>query len=197
MIRLSEVCGSSLTILREGEFDSLGLCGAKAGIRLLTFCGSPKFLRMALKNPDISCLMVPPELAETALTAGPERGVCTAADLRSDFFKVLMASLGFLSTLLLSKGCCSNANCQQKGNQLFHNRSVLIIVHRALQLGKSCARVDEILDNLLVACRLAGRGFGENKIAQHYQKGETHRQSKIRHKIEPALAFRYPGQLRT
>ena len=88
MIRLSEVCGSSLTLLREGEFDSLGLCGAKAGIRLLTFCGSPKFLRMALKNPDVSCLMVPPELAETALAAGPERGVCTAADLRSDFFKL-------------------------------------------------------------------------------------------------------------
>lgn len=88
MIRLSEVCRKDWSLLRDGEFDGLGLCGAKAGIPLLTFCGSPKFLRMALKNPDVTCLMVPAELAEQALAAQPERGVCAVPNLRVDFFSL-------------------------------------------------------------------------------------------------------------
>ena len=88
MIRLSEICRPGWELLQEGEFSSLGLCTARAGIPLLTFCGNAKFLRMALKNPDISCLMIPPELAEQTLKAAPEKGVVTVPDLRIDFFKL-------------------------------------------------------------------------------------------------------------
>lgn len=88
MIRLSEICKPGWDLLRDGEFASLGLCSAKAGIPLLTFCGNAKFLRMALKNPDISCLMIPPELADQALAAEPARGVLTVPDLRIDFFSL-------------------------------------------------------------------------------------------------------------
>ena len=88
MIRLSEICKPEWELLRDGEFASLGLCTAKAGIPLLTFCGNAKFLRKALKNPDISCLMIPPELSDQALAAEPVRGVITVPDLRIDFFKL-------------------------------------------------------------------------------------------------------------
>ena len=88
MIRLSEICKPDWKLLRDGEFSSLGLCTAKAGIPLLTFCGNAKFLRMALKNPDVSCLMIPPELADRALAAGPARGVMAVPDLRIDFFSL-------------------------------------------------------------------------------------------------------------
>ncbi len=88
MIRLSEICRPDWKLLRDGEFTGLGLCTARAGIPLLTFCGNPKFLRLASKNPDISCLMVPPELSEQALKAEPSRGVVSVPNLRIDFFKL-------------------------------------------------------------------------------------------------------------
>ncbi len=88
MIRLSEICRPGWELLRDGEFAGLGLCTARAGIPLLTFCGNTKFLRLASKNPDISCLMVPPELSEQALNAEPSRGVVSVPSLRIDFFKL-------------------------------------------------------------------------------------------------------------
>ena len=75
-------------MLRDGEFAGLGLCGARSGIPLLTFCGNGKFLRMALKNPDISCVMIPPDLADQALEADASRGILTVPDLRVSFFKL-------------------------------------------------------------------------------------------------------------
>ncbi len=86
MIRLSEICRPGWELLRDGEFAGLGLCTARAGIPLLTFCGNAKFLRKALKNPDVSCLMIPPELADQALAAEPSRGIAAVPNLRTDFF---------------------------------------------------------------------------------------------------------------
>ena len=88
LIRLSEICLPDWKLLRDGEFASLGLCGTKAGMPLLTFCGNAKFLRSALKNPDIACLMVSEEIAEAALSAEPERGVVVVPNLRIDFFSL-------------------------------------------------------------------------------------------------------------
>lgn len=88
LIRLSEICLPEWQLLHDGEFESLGLCSAKAGIALLTFCGNAKFLRMALKNPDVSCVMIPPELAERAVQSDREIGICTVPELRIDFFKL-------------------------------------------------------------------------------------------------------------
>ncbi len=88
LIRLSEIVKEDWSLLREGKFASLGLCSAQAGIPLLTFCGNAKFLRMALKNPDISCVLIPPELAEQALKADSKRGFCVVPNLRIDFFEL-------------------------------------------------------------------------------------------------------------
>ncbi|MBR6088889.1 MAG: hypothetical protein IKP86_03075 [Anaerolineaceae bacterium] len=86
LIRLSEVCLPEWELLRDGVFGGLGLCTARAGIPLLTFCGSTKFLRIALKNPEITCLMIPPDLKEKALASAPDRGIVSVPDLRVDFF---------------------------------------------------------------------------------------------------------------
>lgn len=88
LIRLSEICLPEWQLLHDGEFESLGLCSAKAGIPLLTFCGNAKFLRMALKNPDVSCVMIPQELAERAVQSDREIGICTVPNLRIDFFEL-------------------------------------------------------------------------------------------------------------
>ena len=88
MIRLSEICKEEWKLVRDGAFASLGLCGARAGIPLLTFCGNMKFLRIALKNPDVSCVMIPPDLEEQATAADPERGFCVVPNLRVDFFEL-------------------------------------------------------------------------------------------------------------
>ncbi|MBQ6505529.1 MAG: hypothetical protein IJI57_16610 [Flexilinea sp.] len=88
LIRLSEICLPEWTLVRDGAFASLGLCTASAGLPLLTFCGNKKFLRMALKNPDISCVMIPPELREQAEAADTQHGIVTVPDLRIDFFRL-------------------------------------------------------------------------------------------------------------
>lgn len=88
IIKLSEVCLPDWHLLRDGEFASLGLCSAKSGIPLLTFCGNRKFLRMALKNPDVSCVLVPEELGVEALEADNSRGICAVPDLRKNFFEL-------------------------------------------------------------------------------------------------------------
>ena len=88
MIHLSEICLPGWELVRDGAFSSLGLCTAHAGIPLLTFCGNKKFLRMALKNPDVSCLMIPPELREQAQMSGTQHGIITVPSLRIDFFEL-------------------------------------------------------------------------------------------------------------
>lgn len=88
LIRLSEICQENWKVLRDGEFASLGLCSAQAGIPLLTFCGNLKFLRMALKNPDVSCIMIPEELSGKALELDRERGFLAVPNLRIDFFEL-------------------------------------------------------------------------------------------------------------
>lgn len=88
MIHLSEVCLPGWKILRDGEFAGLGLCTAVSGIPLLTFCGNAKFLRMALKNPDISCVMIPPELEEKVMETDGSHGILSVPNLRIDFFQL-------------------------------------------------------------------------------------------------------------
>ena len=88
LIRLSEICKEDWTLLRDGAFAGLGLCGARAGIPLLTFCGNAKFLRIALKNPDVSCVMIPPELSGQAAVSESDRGFCVVPNLRIEFFQL-------------------------------------------------------------------------------------------------------------
>ena len=88
LIRLSEICQENWKVLRDGEFASLGLCSAQAGLPLLTFCGNLKFLRMALKNPDVSCVMISEELTGKALELDRERGFLAVPNLRIDFFEL-------------------------------------------------------------------------------------------------------------
>ncbi len=86
LIRLSEICLDDWRLVRDNGFASLGLCSARAGIPLLTFCGNGKFLRMALKNPDITCLMISPALESQALASSADLGILVVPDLRIDFF---------------------------------------------------------------------------------------------------------------
>lgn len=86
MIRLSEICKNDWQLIRDGEFESLGLCNARAGIPLLTFCGNQKFFETALRNKDISCVMIPLEMAETL--TDHQKGVIAVPDLRIDFFSL-------------------------------------------------------------------------------------------------------------
>ncbi len=86
LIRLSEICRDGWRLVRDNGFAGLGLCSARAGIPLLTFCGNGKFLRMALKNPNVSCLMIPPDLEDSALAARTGHGILVVPNLRIDFF---------------------------------------------------------------------------------------------------------------
>ncbi len=86
MFTLKEITTETLRLVRDGEFASLGLCGADAGMPILTFCGNMKFLKSALKNPNVSCVMVPESFAETAAESAPSLGIIAAEDIRRDFF---------------------------------------------------------------------------------------------------------------
>ncbi len=86
--RLSGVVKPDWTLLRDGEFASLGLATADPGLPILTFAGAPKYLKQALKNPQVSCVLVPPELAESELIRNSEKGFCIAPELRISFFQL-------------------------------------------------------------------------------------------------------------
>lgn len=88
MFTLKEISSETLRLVRDGKFASLGLCGADAGMPILTFCGNRKFLKSALKNPNVSCVMVPEAFAQTAAETAPALGVIAAADLRRGFFEL-------------------------------------------------------------------------------------------------------------
>ena len=45
-MRLTEIKRDGWTVVRDGSFSSLGLCGAAAGLPILTFAGNEKFLRI-------------------------------------------------------------------------------------------------------------------------------------------------------
>lgn len=87
-MRISDVTKAGWTVLRDGEFASLGLCGASAGCPILTFAGGEKFLKTALLNPDVHALMIPETLAESELLRDMDRGVVVVPDLRRDFFEL-------------------------------------------------------------------------------------------------------------
>ncbi len=88
MFSIKEISSETLRLVRDGEFASLGLCGADAGMPILTFCGNMKFLKSALRNSDVSCVMVPEVFAQTAAETAPTLGIIAAADLRRDFFEL-------------------------------------------------------------------------------------------------------------
>lgn len=88
MIRLSDVKKMGWTLVRDGNFQSLGLCSAHPGIPLLTFCGSRKYLAAALKNPDVSCILCSPELLDDAQLQASEKGLCAVPDLKVAFFSL-------------------------------------------------------------------------------------------------------------
>lgn len=87
-MRLSDVRNPDWTILRNGTFASLGLCGARAGIPLLSFVGNEKYLRVAKGNPDVSALLIPPSLANSPELEGLSEsvGLAVVPELRKDFF---------------------------------------------------------------------------------------------------------------
>ena len=86
-MRLSEIKRDGWTILRDGEFSSLGLAGAAAGLPILTFAGDEKYLRRAVANPDVSAVLIPPALADSPLLTERPLGVAVCASLRRDFFE--------------------------------------------------------------------------------------------------------------
>lgn len=88
VIKLSEIKKENWQLLREGSFESLGLCNARAGLPLLTFCGGKKFLETALKNPDIACMLITPEMADWESVKASDKGICVVPNLRMDFFKL-------------------------------------------------------------------------------------------------------------
>lgn len=86
-MRLSEIKRDGWTIVRDGEFASLGLSGAAAGCPILTFAGDEKYLRRAIANPDVSAVLIPPDLADSPLLNQRPIGAAVSANLRRDFFE--------------------------------------------------------------------------------------------------------------
>lgn len=84
MIRLSEIVLPEWELIRDGEFAGLGLCTARPGLPLLTFCGNDKYLGQALANPDVSCVMIPKAMEIPAC----EKGIIAVPNLRVDFFNL-------------------------------------------------------------------------------------------------------------
>lgn len=87
-MKLSEIPMADWQVIHDGEFFSLGLCGARPSIPILTFAGSEKYLKTAVRNPDVSCILCPPELASSDLILGSRKGICTCKNIRTDFFKL-------------------------------------------------------------------------------------------------------------
>lgn len=87
-MRLSEFLKDGWVLLRDGEFSSLGLCNAQSGIPILTFAGNKKYLKQALKNPDVTCVLIPPELIEFAEVKKSDKAICAIPELRIEFFRL-------------------------------------------------------------------------------------------------------------
>lgn len=87
-MRLTEIKRDDWTIVRDGAFSSLGLCGAAAGLPILTFAGNEKFLRIALANADVTAVMVPAALADAPALRDTTLGVAVVPELRRDFFEL-------------------------------------------------------------------------------------------------------------
>lgn len=85
-MKLSDMLKPEWTLVRDGDFQSLGLCSAVSGVPLLTFCGNQKYLTQALKNPDVSCIFVTPEMVEWESVRDSGKGICVVPKLRLDFF---------------------------------------------------------------------------------------------------------------
>ncbi|AOH42761.1 hypothetical protein BEQ56_04280 [Anaerolineaceae bacterium oral taxon 439] len=87
-MRLTEIKRDGWTVVRDGSFSSLGLCGAAAGLPILTFAGNEKFLRIALANADVAAVMVPAALAGAPALRDTTLGVAVVPELRRDFFEL-------------------------------------------------------------------------------------------------------------
>lgn len=87
-MKLSDIQIDGLRVIREGEFSSLGLCGAKAGLPLLTFAGSMRYLKAALANPDVTCVLVSEELLNAEILGTKPIGICSGDDIRILFFRI-------------------------------------------------------------------------------------------------------------
>ena len=64
-MRLNELKSNQATVLRDGEYDRLGLATESfPGEKVLTFCADIKYLASATANPSVTCLITTQAIAE-------------------------------------------------------------------------------------------------------------------------------------
>jgi len=120
-MRLLHILQDHWTLVRDGEFQALGLCDAEPGFPILTFAGNIKYLKRALRNPDVSCILISTELLDTEEVKSANRGICAVPDLRIAFFSLhnRLAAEGKWDAYLRSsfptrigKGCSISSLCE-------------------------------------------------------------------------------------
>jgi UDP-3-O-[3-hydroxymyristoyl] glucosamine N-acyltransferase len=120
-MRLLHILQDHWTLVRDGEFQALGLCDAEPGFPILTFAGNIKYLKRALRNPDVSCILISTELLDTEEVKSSNRGICAVPDLRIAFFSLhnRLAAEGKWDAYLRSsfptrigKGCSISSLCE-------------------------------------------------------------------------------------
>ncbi len=120
-MKLSNVIKENWILVRDGKFQALGLCDAKTGFPILTFAGNKKYLKRALKNPDVSCIFISPDLLDTEEVRKSDRGMCVVPDLRIAFFSLhnQLAAEGKQDAYLqnplptrIGKSCTINSLCE-------------------------------------------------------------------------------------
>ena len=84
-MRLSDydkICGK---VVRDGEFHALGLIGKKPPQCSLGYVQSDNFLEAACHEPNISCILCPPEFAGHEMLLKSEKGIAVGEVPRAAF----------------------------------------------------------------------------------------------------------------
>jgi UDP-3-O-[3-hydroxymyristoyl] glucosamine N-acyltransferase len=150
-MKLTDFNETDLQIIQDGSFSSLGLCGAAAGVPILTFAGNIKYLKTALANPDVSCVLVPAEQLESEALQQTEKGIASAEDIRTLFFKLhnQLAAVEKDNTYVrkstpsqFGRNFCPQHFCEISPNNVVIGDNVTIEsfvkIHENVQIGDGC-----------------------------------------------------------
>lgn len=165
-MKLSEIqhLGVSLNIQRDGKFESIGK-GAHAKPGMLSFAESSRFLSQALGNSNISCMIVPAEMASSVPT---NYGLILSDCPRTTFYGIHEALFNKTSFYLPGHDTqiCSSAivhpSAQISALDVVVEAGVLIEANVTIQRGTR-VRKDAIIR---AGCVIGADGF------EFYRKGE-------------------------
>lgn len=169
-MRLSEFDGQFFEVVRDAEFDTMGILISNPQAPYLCFAEASNFLKMACEKEDIACIIVTKELADNEMLLSSGKGIAVCNSPRTAFYEMHNWLADNNDTYILcngkteiGEGCIIHPNASVSPYGVRIGNNVLIEEFAVIRPGTV------IGDNVVI--RSGAIIGGSNQIVSHHADG--------------------------